>query len=282
MLSFEPNKRYLRELLIYFFNLKKSAAEAHRMLVEAYGALSERSCREWFQKFKNGEFDEDKEGSGRPKVYEDIEYAELEALLDEDSCQTQKELALTLGVTQQTISYRLKSLRMHSKARGVPHELKPRNVERRFFTCEMLLVRHKRKGFLHRIVTDDEKWIHYDNPKKRKSWGPPGHASISTAKPNIHGKNSCCVWWDQLGIVYYELLKPNETITGALYRIQLMRLSRALREKRIHYSRHDKIILLHDNARPHVAAPVKTYSNGKFYFTPYSPDIAPSDYHLFR
>jgi len=53
----------------------------------------------------------------------------------------------------------------------VPYELKPRNVERRFFTCEMLLARHKRKGFLHRIVTGDEKWIHYDNLKKRKSWG---------------------------------------------------------------------------------------------------------------
>ena len=40
--------------------------------------LSERSCREWFQKFKNGGFDiQDKERSGRPKVYED---AELEAL----------------------------------------------------------------------------------------------------------------------------------------------------------------------------------------------------------
>jgi len=50
MSSYEPNKRHLRELLIYFFNLKKSAAEVHRLLVEAYGdvALSERSCREWF------------------------------------------------------------------------------------------------------------------------------------------------------------------------------------------------------------------------------------------
>jgi len=52
----------------------------------------------------------------------------------------------------------------------------------------MLLARHKRKGFLHYIVTDDEKWIYYDNPKKRKLWGSSGHASISTAKPNIHGK----------------------------------------------------------------------------------------------
>ena len=38
MSSFELNKRHLRELLIYFFNLKKSAAEAYRLLVEAYDA----------------------------------------------------------------------------------------------------------------------------------------------------------------------------------------------------------------------------------------------------
>lgn len=182
MSSFEPNKRHLRELLIYFFNLKKSATEAHRLLVEAYGeaALSERSCREWFQKFKNGEFDiEDKKRSGRPKVYED---AELEALLNQDSCQTQEELAFTLGVTQQAISHRLKSLGMIQKqGHWVPYELTPRNVERRFSTCEILLARHKRKAFLHRIVTDDEKWIYYDNPKRKKSWGPPGHASTFTA-----------------------------------------------------------------------------------------------------
>ena len=61
------------------------------MRVETYGeaALRERSCREWFQKFKNREFDiEDKEHSGRPKVYED---AKSEALLDQDSSQTQEE-----------------------------------------------------------------------------------------------------------------------------------------------------------------------------------------------
>ena len=54
MSSFEPNKCHLREFLIYFFNLKKEfAAEAHRLLVEAYGdaVLSERS-REWFQSLR--------------------------------------------------------------------------------------------------------------------------------------------------------------------------------------------------------------------------------------
>ncbi|GBP71541.1 Mariner Mos1 transposase [Eumeta japonica] len=43
MSKFKPNKRHLWELLIYFFDLKKSAAEAHRLLIEAYNeaALSE-------------------------------------------------------------------------------------------------------------------------------------------------------------------------------------------------------------------------------------------------
>ena len=66
--------------------------------------------------------------------------------------------------------------------------------------------------------------------------------------------------WCVFGGSSLVLLKPNEIITGALYQTQLMRLSRVFKEKRAHYySRHDKIILLHDNARPHVAAPVKTY-----------------------
>ena len=61
-------------------------------------------------------------------------------------------------------------------------------------------------------------------------------------------------------VIYYELLKPNETITGKRYRTQLMRLSRALREKRPQYKqRHEKVILQHDNTRPHIAKPVKTY-----------------------
>jgi len=116
----------------------------------------------------------------------------------------------------------------------------------------------------------------------------PGHASTSTARLNIYGaKIMLCIWWDQLGVVYYELLKPNETITGDRYRMQLMRLSRALKEKRPQYQeRHDKVILQHDNARPHIARPVKTYFETLKWkvllHPPYSPDVAPSDYHLFR
>ena len=95
------------------------------------------------------------------------------------------------------------------------------------------------------------------------------------------------IWWDQVGVIYYGLLKPNEIMTGEWYRTQLMRLSRALCEKRPQYGqKYEKVILQHNNARPHVAKPVKTYLETlKWEVLPHPPyfsDIAPSDYYLFR
>ena len=130
-----------------------------------------------FRRFKDGDFDDDDRPCGeKPKTFKD---AGLEALLDEDPCQTQEELVSALGVTGQVISKRLHTLGMIQKQGAwVPYNLKPSHVERRLFACEQLLQRQKRKGFLHRIVTSDEKWIHYSNPKRNKSWGLPSHADL--------------------------------------------------------------------------------------------------------
>ncbi|KAG5323774.1 MOS1T transposase, partial [Pseudoatta argentina] len=74
---------------------------------------------------------------------------------------------------------------------------------------------------------------------------------------------------------------------GDRYRLQLIRLSHALREKRPEYEqRHDKVFFLHGNARPHVAKVVKKYLETLKWdvlpHPPYSSDIAPFDYWLFR
>jgi len=53
--------------------------------------------------------------------------------------------------------------------------------------------------------------------------------------------------------MYYELLKPNQTVTAEYFQQQLIDLNRALNQKRpIIAQRKCKVILLHDNAR-HVA-----------------------------
>ena len=96
-----------------------------------------------------------------------------------------------------------------------------------------------------------------------------------------------CIWWDQLEVVYYGLLQPNETITAERYQQQLMQLSRALKFKSPQYAqRHDKVIVQHDNARQHVAKVVKETLEALNWdvlrHPSYSPDITPSDYHLFR
>ena len=60
---------------------------------------------------------------------------ELEALLAEDSCQTQEELAESLRVTQQAISKRLKAMEMiQQQGNWAPYELKPKDVD--FVACQ--------------------------------------------------------------------------------------------------------------------------------------------------
>jgi len=106
--------------LIFCFNWKKSAAEAHRIFVEVYGdtAPTDKSCREWgigFRRFKDGDFSvEDKPRSGQPKKFED---KKLEALLEEDQSQTQEELAESLGSNSTSRFCTIESHRNDSKTR---------------------------------------------------------------------------------------------------------------------------------------------------------------------
>ena len=157
MTTFVPEKRNLREALLFMFNLKKTAADAHQMLAEAYGkhALSERTCREWFQRFKTGDFGvEDKAHGKPPQKFED---EELQALLDEDDAQTQEQLAEKLNVTQQAVSLRLHQMgKIQKEGRWVPYELTERHMENRKTTCNILIERQERNSFLRRVVTGDE------------------------------------------------------------------------------------------------------------------------------
>ena len=148
MSNFVPEKVFLPGVLLHCFNMKKTAAESHRILVEVYGehALAERTCQKWFARFKSGDFGlEDEERPGQPKKFED---EELEALLDDDCCQTQEEFAGSLGVTQAAISKRLKAAGyIQKQGNWVPHELKPRDVEGGFVCPKCCCNATKRSHF---------------------------------------------------------------------------------------------------------------------------------------
>lgn len=106
----KPTKRHIREVLVYFFKINKTAYESHRLLVDAYGeyAPSTTMCKDWFKRFRNGDFDvEDKLRSGRPKRFEDCD---LKALIDADPSQSRAQLAATLGMCKSMISTRLDAM----------------------------------------------------------------------------------------------------------------------------------------------------------------------------
>nr|KAF6311923.1 hypothetical protein mPipKuh1_009110 [Pipistrellus kuhlii] len=158
-------------------------------------------------------------------------------------------------------------------------------MENRKVISQMLL--QQQESFLHQIMTGDEKWIYFENPKHRKTWVDPCQLSTSTARPNCFGKKTMlCVWWDQEGVVYHELLKPGETVNTDHYQQQIINLNHALIIKQPEWvRRHSKVILLHDDAPSHTSKPVKDTLKDLAWevltHLPYSPDLAPSGDHLF-
>ncbi|GFT84770.1 mariner Mos1 transposase [Trichonephila clavipes] len=172
--------------------------------------------------------------------------------------------------------------------RWVQLELTDCQQEKQKIVCEMLLARYKLKSYLHRIVTDDEKLIYFENPKRNRSYVDPGQSSKSTARPNCFGrKTMLCIFWDEEGQIYYiyELLKPGETINTDHYKQQLLNLNDAIFKKHKQYKkRQHKVIFLDDKAPSHRAKPtkdIKVLGWKPLVHAAYSPDLTPSDYHLF-
>ena len=98
---------------MFLYNLGKSAAESKKMIDGVYweGSFGTSTCREWFAKFKKGDFDlEDKPQNGRPQEFV---REKLLAFLDNDPTQSTLKLAAKLGVVHSTIVRLLEN--MHKK-----------------------------------------------------------------------------------------------------------------------------------------------------------------------
>ena len=136
-------------------------------------------------------------------------------------------------------------------------------------------------------MTGDEKWILYYNVEGKRLWGKLNEPPPTTPKAGLHPKKvMVCIRWDRKGVLYYELLPENQTINSNKYCSQLDQLKAALNEKCPELVNRKRIIFHQENARPRVSLMTrqKLLQLGWEVPThpPYSPDIAPSDFHLFR
>ena len=83
--------------------------------------------------------------------------------------------------------------------------------------CSSLLKCNENILSLKQIVTADEKWILYNNVKRKRLWCKQNEPPPTTPKAGLCPKEVTCIWWDGKGVIYYEfLLKPNNEFRQVL------------------------------------------------------------------
>lgn len=283
---------HCRHILKFLFDAGYSVVEAIKFIESVYGngVIGRTMAYKWFKRFEEGEFDlSDKKRDGRPR---ELNLAELENLIVQNPKATTRELESILDFDHTTI-YRglIKLEKVQKWGTWVPKELTEFDKNRRVVAASTLLKLHTEcvesgKLFFERIVTGDEKWVLYLNNENRKEWRGRNEDASPRVKDGLHPKKILLsIWWDIKGPIYYELLPLNQTINAEKYICQLMCLKNTISRKRPNLEA-DGVILQHDNARPHTAKSTKEALSNLHWevlpHPPYSPDIAPSDYYLFR
>jgi len=139
----------------------------------------------------------------------------------------------------------------------------------------------------------DEKWIPYDNNVRERSWSKQGEALQTVAKPRLTPRKvifsvracvrACVRVCDWKGIVHYELLPPDQTIDSNLYHQQLEKLRQA-RESDQNWSigKASSITTASLHTSLMIRQKLRQLDWEVLIHPPYSPDLASSDYHLFR
>lgn len=94
------------------------------------------------------------------------------------------------------------------------------------------------------------------------------------------------VWWGVRGIIDYFYLPTGEVVNSDTYCDYLDKMHTKLKKQWPALCNRQGPILLQDNARPHVSVKtIQKLSDMKYELLrhpPYSPDLAPSDFHLFK
>lgn len=284
----QPSSFQIRTIIFYEWKHGTKTSETLQKICEVFGEdiLTLRSVQNWYKKFRAGNFDlEDDFRAGRPVEVDDDQ---IEQILKEQPSICCQDIAEYLSCGKETVRRHLHQLGYINKLnKWVPHLMSEANKANRVFACQRLLEKEKNDPFLGRVVTCDEKWIYYDNESRGRSWTKPGQPPQKVAKRTLTNKKVLLsVWWDIQGVIFYDFLPSGKTIDADKYCEYLDRVQENLVKKRPALINRKGIIFHQDNAKPHTAkvtrAKIIELGWETMEHPPYSPDLAPSDFHLFR
>ena len=159
-------------------------------------------------------------------------------------------------------------------------------MKQRVECCESLL--HYEKFYarrLYEIVTIDETWIYYSQPKskeKSKCWLHPGEPRPKKTRPDFRAKKVMyAIAFDAYGPMAQVCVPKGHNVTGTFIALVYSQKSAERRPR----TGPRGIRLLHDNASSHktkqIAAYIKDIGMQTLNHPPYSPDLSPCDFWLF-
>ena len=257
-----------------------------------YGSQSK--CYAWYKEFKESRTSAElKGGPSAPKTkLSEIIINTGAAIVREDSRITLRQLASILDISVGSAHHLLTEDLNLSRicARWIPRLLTGEQKANRVSICEQLREKVRRDPeYLDNVITADETWIYmYDPETKQQStqWVEKGGPPPKKARGNKSAaKTMIITFFNKEGMVYNHVVPNKQTVNAQYYVDVLRKLIRPhIQRKRPQYTK-GRWKLHRDNARPHTAKVVTEFLEERKIeivpHPPYSPDLAPCDFHLY-
>lgn len=281
-------KDKVRSYIYYEYLNGKSTTETYKTLLKLPSEyhVARNTVKLWYKRFDSGDHSlDDYKKIGRPAK---VDKQKIFDLIELDPTLTSLELAEKAGCCRSLVNlYLNKEGYTWKLAKWVPHELTPLNQKKRYETSIHNLSIINAHNLNKYLVTMDETMITFKNYRRKHVYRKPSQSPVTQPKQPKHPtKVMLSIWWDCDGVICYHLLDKNDTINRYKYRSQLYLFDFIYQQSRADKLKDGIIWYHHDNASPHTAKITKAALNELGYNVlkqpPYSPDLAPSDYYLFR
>ena len=281
-----------RYAIKFCFKLGKNATEMYGMLQTAFGAscMNQASVFEWHKRFKDGR--ESVRDDGRSKEVRTPELiGQIKNFMDKD-CHVSivtisVQFDVSVGTVHAIICEELKMWKICAKF--VPRVLREDQKERCCHDSrEMVKLINSDPAVLDALVTCDESWIYYyDSETKRQSsqWKQAGSPRAKKARQSKSTQKLLMIpFFDSTGMIYTHWVPTGQSVNKEYYVLREFR--KRFCWKRSALFKSGQWHFHEDNAPVHNSILVTDYLTKMGIKTvpqpPYSPNLAPCDFWLFR